>query len=430
MRRRHRKIKWVFVSAVFLAGVLVAAGAYVLFTRFGADLVTKRILPRYFPSARITYDSVSGNLARGVVYKNLLIRDWDQLPPASAIKIQFLGLRVSVWGEKGFRVEVENARLQLPGSEPIMVWGAYDHGWVDGSVYAHSVDLKEIHDILVRYNVPTSDFKGTLSDLDVRVKGPWSKVTLQGTFRLPQMVIENFLVRDAQGTFNLRGKMVALFLSDGRVDFLSRTVQGQKTAQVKLKPSRLLFQGDLSNPQFALSGTAVVADTRIEVYLKGTINQPDLQLASQPPLAQDQLLIMLATDRRWRGTQTAVEQGRVSADLAKDFIDYFVFAGLGSDLARKAGISDVSVKFDAQERGFDIQKDLPGSLSATYGIEQTTPEEWSVFTTQKIGGEFKLDDTTALGVEQRTKQPTLKSAESATTADKDEQILIKIKKTF
>ena len=76
-------------------------------------------------------------------------------------------------------------------------------------------------------------------------------------------------------------------------------------------------------------------------------------------------------------------QGKVSPDLAGDFIDYFVFGGSGARLSEQLGIRGFSVKYDKNKKGLEVKKAISDKLEASYGVEQSQAKEQQLKTTQK-----------------------------------------------
>ena len=140
-------------------------------------------------------------------------------------------------------------------------------------------------------------------------------------------------------------------------------------------------------------------------------------------------MVMLATGKRWKGAEASLNNAVISPDLTADFIDYFVFGGMGSKIARQFGISDISLKIDKQTTGIGIKKEVSEKAEISYGIEQSQAKEKEPTVTQKVGGEYKITESVSVEAEKELKQDneTEKTQDKAQTDDK---VLIKFKKEF
>jgi hypothetical protein len=173
-------------------------------------------------------------------------------------------------------------------------------------------------------------------------------------------------------------------------------------------------------PAFELDGSAKVQEIPIRIVARGTALKPEFRLSSTPQLPEDQLLVMLATGQGWSGTEQAIREGKVNADLAKEFIDYFLLGGSGARLAHSLGIKEVSLLYDEETRGVAVKKDISSRLGAVYGIEASQPQstQSSAGATQKIGAEYKLGENSSVAVE--TKKSLTSTPETLGSEDLDQ----------
>ena len=216
----------------------------------------------------------------------------------------------------------------------------------------------------------------------------------------------------------------------GRVVMQSGAVSGSRTAVIELQRSSVSFSGNPANPRLDIRGTAQVERTKIHVAVTGSAAEPEIKLSSQPALSEDVLLLMLATNRSWKGAEGLFGTQRISPDLAKDFIDYFVFAGQGSAIARRFGISDISLTYDENVRGIIIKKDVLPSLEAYYGIEQSQKKGEAPDTTHTLGGEYRVTDAVSVSGERSFIQ---KGADAGTAEGEQstrDRIFLKYKTQF
>jgi len=148
-------------------------------------------------------------------------------------------------------------------------------------------------------------------------------------------------------------------------------------------------------------------------------------------MSEERLMVMLATNTGWKGAEESASRGQISADLTKDFIDYFVFSGSGSKIAKLLGISDVSLTFEKRKKGIAVKKAVSEKLDASYAIEQTQAEEKEEkgTATQKIGGEYKVTEELSIGAEKELKQDS-KLDQTQDEQKTDDRVIFKYKKKF
>jgi len=430
--KRRKRYRYKFLQ-IFIFLLLAAAGigaAFVLTSSAVAALVVRKTAAWYLPGAVITYKSLSGNLWRGVIIRGLDISGCSRLPYRSELSVQAVGFRKGLWGERDFQLEVENARLKFPVSESIMIWGTYRNRTLDINIYAHRIDVREIEDALAGFGLKLRKAEGLLTEADVRLYGTFTALSAEGKFKMPKLSVNNFTAQDTSGRLKMNLAFRGGFKPKGVLSFDKGRIFGARTAAVELKPGRIIYDGDPRNPALDLHGRAKVADVTMEITLAGTFKSPDLQLVSVPPLPESKLLLMLVTNKALSGSRQDFKDGELPVDVVTDFIDYFAFGGMGGRMAEQLGISDFSLRVDSRGQGFGVSKDIFSNLKATYGVEQTRPQNGEVgFTTQKLGGELKIDKDTSIGVEQRIKQPTLKTSDES-NQNKNQDLMIKIKRGF
>lgn len=426
---KKKIILFLIGMGVFVSVLLTSAGV-LLYTPQGAGWLSRKIFSHYFPSGKVSYESVTGNFSKGLHYKNIVIQKLEKFPAGSQLKAQNVTLAVSFFGERWYRVAVENARIRITGADTMVLNGTYDRGFIAANIFCQSFDLENVRGALKQFHLESSNLSGNVRGLDLNLSGRWPDVTVQGQFFLPRLSWERFTAENVPVALNVTVLGRNPFQMAGILDFKKGTVSGPRTAVVQLKPSRMIFKGDVTQPTLELRGTTKVSGTGIDVALGGTPHAPDLRLSSDPPLAQTRLLAMLVTNKSWQGTADFLKPQGVPVNLAKDFIDYFAFGGMGSELGKQLGIEDFSLTFDTQQKGFSLQKELTRKMSATYGFSQGLDAEGGSFRSQSYGGAYHLDETTTLGIEQRIKQPFLKTPDLAAPEAMDKEWRVRFKKDF
>ncbi len=173
--------------------------------------------------------------------------------------------------------------------------------------------------------------------------------------------------------------------------------------RVQLKPSRLTFTGRPAKPGLDVAATTRVARTRIDIKVQGTRDDPKVSLSSEPSYSKEQLLLMLATGKRWTGIQETIGQDRKNPELAVNFADYLLFGGSRAKFVRLLGLSDVSIQADGKRQGVSVSKDLTQKLGVGYGVEVTTDPGHQREVTQRLQSEYQLTDRFLLGVQKEFK---------------------------
>ena len=298
---------------------------------------------------------------------------------------------------------------------------------MDVNAYCQQLYVREFLDWFSESNTLKA-ISGRISDLDMYIKGSLSEPVLTGTLGIEELSKNGFSMTNCPASFNitlkdLKGELKVF----GELNFISGTMSGPKTATIELQKSKVSFSGNPKDPSLTLKGTTTVEGTKIYVTLSGSADKPDLQLRSEPTLSQERLLLMLATGKSWKGTELALDRGRISSELAKDFVDYFFFGSSGSKIAKRFGIDNIAFKYDSQTKGVEIKKTISDKLEATYGVEQSQEKDLESSSTHKIGGGYKVTDTVSVEAEKELSQDKIDGQDKLQTKDK---VILKYKKEF
>ncbi|MFH0877662.1 MAG: translocation/assembly module TamB domain-containing protein, partial [Candidatus Omnitrophota bacterium] len=363
---KRRRILVVIFLIVFAAVLLVGlAISFFIFTERGGSFFAKQAMSTFSGGKEIAWQKSEGSLARGLVYENLEAENVERLPRPNKIRIQKLTIDVKSASAQGISLILENARVFLPDSDPIVVFGTLNAGKLDFNLFCKRIATGAI-DHFVKVN-QLRGVSGTFSDVDVFVKGPLEEPRFEGVFLIEDLAKEGFSVRDSFCQFNLTVKGEdqdrPLF---GSVVLQGGILRGAKTAVVNLTEGKFLFSGDPANPALDVRGSSQVEKVKIEIAVKGVLSQPDLQIKSEPPMDKNRLLLALATDKTWKDTELGLQKGAVSPDFARDFIDYFVLGGQASKFTERFGIKSISVQYNGQDRGIAVTKDLSSRLEGKY----------------------------------------------------------------
>ncbi|MFH0827253.1 MAG: translocation/assembly module TamB domain-containing protein [Candidatus Omnitrophota bacterium] len=415
------KKKNVFVGATFVFVFLVGALVYFfLFTTPGSIFLVKSIISKYAQSGHPDIAGGVGSLSRSLVLQDMEIDDSKLLPSGSILKVQKLELYFTSLNLEGLQVKVDNGRLQLSRSGLVLFYGTLQNNLLDFNLYAQNVHLSEVPGL--------KKMSGTVDKIDFYVKGRLLQPRFNGTCQIARLERDSFSLSDCPLSFNVQLKAFKKEPElQGSVFTESGEISGPKTAIIQMKESKISFSGVFKKAALNLKGISEVDGTKISAELKGTLDEPELKLVSDPPLPQERLMVMLMTNKGWKGAEDIFSKGGLSPDLARDFIDYFVFSGSGSKVAQRFGITGFSITLDEQKKGLGIKKEITEKIDATYAIEQSQEKEEPPATTQRIGAELKITESISVGAEKELRQ----EAETDTAQQQpNDKVILKIRKEF
>ncbi|MFH1479483.1 MAG: translocation/assembly module TamB domain-containing protein [Candidatus Omnitrophota bacterium] len=395
-------------------------------------MMVRFILSRFSGGEEISIDEIDGSISEEVSFENILIKDLKGLPGGSTINIGRLDARIKSLGLEGISFSIKNGKLNMPGIGLMIFHGDCENNDLNFNIYSSSLDLAMIKELLTS-NDSLRDISGNINNIDIYLKGPLSRPNITGGLKLGRLTYNNsFSIVDSQISFDLGliDVMTGLNMYGG-LSIDKGSVSGPKTAVIYIQKSKIFFNGDPKTPSFDLKGASTVGDTKINIGLKGSIENPDLRLSSDPPLPKERLLLRLATNRTWQGTEMSLAKGEFSPDVAKDLIDYFVFSGSGNKITQVLGLKDISLKYDKDTKGVSIKKEILNKTEINYAIEQSKNEKEELTNKQIIGSEYKVTDTVSIGAEKELKQDvTQKDADQARSAETNDKVFLKYKKDF
>ncbi|MBU1998464.1 MAG: translocation/assembly module TamB [Candidatus Omnitrophica bacterium] len=349
--------------------------------------------------------------------------------PESQAKIQKTEIEFDLQNIGAMKIKVSNGRVSLPGSDPILFYGDYTGGSLNFNIYSKNTAIDSLAPFFA-HGEPLAFAKGSLQDVDLFCVGTIQNPIIKGTALVGKIDYKSFSLSNAPLVCNilLNNKAVPAQVS-GTVLVKRGQISGPGSVFVQLEESKLLFSGDYSNPSFDIKGNSTVEKTKIQIVLMGTSDKPELKLSSDPTLPQEQLLVMLATGKKWSGIGSVLSNGVVTPDLALDFIDYFVLGGGGSKIADKFGITGFSVTLDKAKTGVEVKKSVTDKVEVGYGVLQTQNKDRTQEITQKVSGELRVTDSISVGAEKELKQPsTLENPPQEQKAN--DKVMIKFKKNF
>lgn len=411
--------------------ILNAAILYALIgTNLGARFIARIVILRYSPAEDITIGEIDGSLARTITLENISLNNAEWLPNGSSLDIERLEIYASPLDISRLRVMVKNGRLKLPSSDKIFFSGTHENGLLNFNIYSHAVDIKDVMELL-RHRDVAGNLSGAFEDLDIFVTGGLLEPEIKGHCIAKALSRWGFNLNDCPLKLDMKLKDINGDLKlYGAVNIKGGSLSGVKTARINLGESRISFNGPPKEPYFDIQGESLIEGTKIKVGLKGTMDVPDMRLSSDRQVSKEQLLMMLATDKSWKSADLLTgNNDRVTPGMIADFMDYFLFGGLGSKTADRFGIKDFFIKYDRETKGGGVKKAVFDRAEVSYSIEQSQKKDELPATTQKVGSEYKIKDGISVGAERELKYNSKNAAEED-KPEANDKVMLKYKKPF
>jgi hypothetical protein len=406
---------------------VLCAGLF--FTAKGSALMVKLALSGYSSSTRVDISETKGTLFTTMYLNGVSIENPKWLPEGSSVNIEKLDASVRFHNLRAPLVNIINGKINLPDASVLFFNGSYKNSVLKFNIYSSGIDIKEIL-ALFKYKGGVVTPSGILNNPDVYIEGTLTEPELKGRFDIGRASFNGFLMENCPVFFDLKLKNIGDKLDiRGEVLAAEGAVSGQKTAVITLQESKILFNGEPRTALFDFKGTSIVEGVKINISLKGSKDNPDLNLFSDPPFSKGQLLLMLATNKSWSITRSALGREQISPDIAGDFLDYFVFSGQGGKIARYFGITDVWVKYNAETRGAGFKKKIFDNANVSYSVEQSWDKENAAPPVYKLGTEYNMTDNVSIEAEKELKRGT-PGLDPREESPSDDKVLLKYKKGF
>jgi len=423
--KRASLLFFIIIIFVLLASLMVY---YFIFTNSGSTFIVKSAILKYTRSKSVDIKKSEGSLAGGLVFHDIEINDPKVILPGSLVRIQKLEVYFKSFNLEGINTKIHNGRTQLAGLGQVAFCGSLEKGNIDGNIYSKGFNVAGISNLFPKAK-ELKNASGLITDIDIYVKGKFTKLKFTGKFRIEKLFRDGFSLSNCPSFFDLELKNVNKYPKlNGTITLNSGAASGAKTALINIEKSEIAFFEGFKEAFLNLKGTSKVEGTRINILLKGTFNKPELKLISNPPLSQERLLIMLMTGKSWKATEAALYKREFSPDLVKDFLDYFIFSSPSNELVRHLGISDVFVTFEQQKKGLSVKKAITEKINASYAVEKTGGEQKMPATTQRVGGEYKITECLYVGAEKELKQDN--KSETTEEQKANDKVSVRFKKNF
>ncbi|MBI4308785.1 MAG: translocation/assembly module TamB domain-containing protein, partial [Candidatus Omnitrophica bacterium] len=276
-----------------VAAIAAAAGYYLITSTQGARALVDYALMQSARFASVTAGSTGGAIGKGLVLKNVEIRNWPLLGPAAVIRLQRVEVRLPLlldW--RKIQVNVFNGRLDLPQCDPAIFSGRYIDGSILGNAYGRVLDVS----VIMKPFLPAEywrNLRGQVSNADLTIQGPVNGLQVRGHFYVDRIQYGTMAVREGLARVNVEFKQErGQWRMHGPVMLESGSVNVRRST-IELRKSRASFKGDLLNPALAIYGTAKADVYTIDVAINGTLRNPQVRLRADPYLAEDMAMMVL-----------------------------------------------------------------------------------------------------------------------------------------
>lgn len=425
-----KALRFIFILGLTLMMCVAVYAAYILFTTRGADSVIRFVVKSAWGMEHVVFERLEGSLTGGVQIFNVEASRFIFLPESGVIRVQELDVRLAAPSWEGLEARVINARLITPQADNIVINAALRAGQYAANAYSKSLDLAWLTAIIRRFNnLPL--IHGDLRNIDLVISGSAFEPVVKGALEVGHIPLNGFLLYDTPVACDLSFKRRGtIWETYGKLSAQQGWLKSPKCL-VELGESRLVFSGDILDPEIDIHAAAVIARTRIDIVVRGKRKDPKITLTSDPPLPQEQLLLMLTTGRRWDGIDMAVTTRKMTPELAGDFVDYFFFGGSGERIARMFGLSGVSYKLDSTVQGVTLNKNLTEKLDVGYGIEiGTAGDQHQRELTQTVESEYRLNSHVIIAAQKEILSSGPLSMDTDLRRVPDDRVFLKYRKEF
>jgi hypothetical protein len=410
MHRFKRLITAIFLTVLSILLLFSAAFAYLIVTPLGGKILVRYFKQEFSSIGVIHIGSYAGTLQNGFVLKDMRMTGLPYLPNA-LVRIQEIQVHLPLADLRHSDLDIFNARIFIPGGDPVVFTGRLYEGQIAGELYANSVDIHEASRFWTDEDIQ-KNLRGYLTNIDFTVHGPISSPGIEGSFAADGIQYKSIQLTNGQA----RADMTLLpdthqFQMKGRIDLNSGMVK-VKDVNLQILPGYFIFQGDFLNPTMDVLLGGHVEDMDIHLTIKGNVANPQLTVSSDPPMAPQEALQVLFTGNAFSAA-TSPFNGITSGELAQDFLDY--------------SITDIN------DENVGLKTKLTQNLKLGVEMDQlpTPPGETTVYYSRKIDGEMDLNDHMSLNVSREVlPQDRDPSTSSQDAQPLETQVYVQYKKRF
>lgn len=304
---KTKSLKHIFFSSLILfcwVAIIGCVSAYVLLTTtWGAKLAATYVIESYIPFCNVHIGEYQGTIEKGLKLKNVTITRIPWIKDA-IIHAQDLQIRVPLKHWDQVEVNIVNAKIVLPGSDPLVFTGTIINKELKGNCYSNNIDAKQVVAAL-GYDELARNIYGYLSKVDFKVEGTVTAPRLRGHFIVDKFIYKNH-TQLTDGFSNLDLTFVSLGEHASLRGFIimqSALVRVGKVG-IDLTTSKVDFDGDVRDFKLDIHGVSRIEDIMIDMAIKETFKKPKLIFNSDPPMSEEMILIALATGKAWSATES------------------------------------------------------------------------------------------------------------------------------
>src|SRR3989338_7059877 len=220
-----------------------------------------------FQDTTVLIELVSGK-QENLTFENIQVSNHSFLKKQISAQIQKLDI-AEPFTPKNI-TSIQNGRVVLPGSDPILIYGTQLDGQLDVHVFAKHIELT---DLLAAFKARGVSLD--VEDLEISINGSLDQIKIgggltvnRGSYR--RFILKDILIPKLDLTLSQNKRVYELV---GLVDIQSGNVI-HRTTQLQFKPGRIIFKGDPESPLFNLDASTKIADADIDLKLRGTPHKP------------------------------------------------------------------------------------------------------------------------------------------------------------
>jgi len=413
MHLLKRLIRAVLLAIFLVLLLLSVAISYFFFTLAGGKRAVDYILRKYDSMAVVYIGHYEGSLQNGFILKDIYIKGFPFVPDA-LIRIQEVRARFPLMDLPHFNLDIFNARIFIPDSDPLVFTGRVYEGQITGSLYASSLDLHEASRFGTIEDIK-KNLQGFISNSDFTVKGPVFSPHLNGSFgadgiRYKSVILTNALFRvdltllPTWGNFQMKGDVMV----DSGLIIVHHT-------NLKLSQSKFHYQGNIIDPMIDIRLAAKVEDMDIHLTIKGEMSNPQLLVSSDPPMPPQDALRVLFTNNALSSSNSPFN-GATSNELAQNFLNY-------------------TLQDSSPQQNLGLKTKLTDNLKLGVEMEEmpTIPGgESTIYYNRKIEGEMDMTNHMSLNVAQQVLPQGRDASQSTQDAQPqgETQVYVQYKKRF
>lgn len=366
MNRLRNLLIAIILTLSSLSAIAAVVVYYLVATPAGGKILVHYGLLWSAEYASVTVESFEGSIAKGLVLKNVEVKNCPFLGPTTIVRLQRVDVGFPLLNWHQIWINVFNGRLNLSNSDPIVFNGNYTGGVLHGTAYSKSVDVSEIMHPFLAMEV-WRHLHGTVSDVDLTLQGTIINPAIKGYFTVDKIEFAETAVRKGFARFDLSFEQQdeewrmngPLTLENGVVNIHQRLVE--------LQQSRAEFKGKGMNPDLSIHGTASVDEYIIDLDITGTLSKPVVNIHSDPYLPDDMAYMLLGLGN-WEPASSRLPYDNDARRMG-------LKKRITSDVNLGFALEEPRRQYFGQRRSTYYSKLIEGQLSLTDNISFNFTEE-------------------------------------------------------